>query len=116
FKKSNLSSGQVKFAEEVEKLKSYSNTFLLGPKPSSFIPSFLQKMDMLIMLYDTEGKIAEIANPHKMLEYLSSGKKNLTNFIYEYRNRRDLVEMVEDPSTYISKFKEVLYRNEAPEK
>lgn len=109
---SNLKSRTDIFEDEINTLRSYKNVFLLGSRESTDIPAFLSKMDLLIMAYETNNKIAEMANPHKILEYLSSGKKILTHFIYEYQNKEQLLYMVKDSASFSEKFSEVLEKRE----
>lgn len=108
YESSNLNQSQKQFDDEIEQLKKYDNVFLLGANPSSKIPSFLSKMDMLWMCYKGAEKPAEMANPHKMLEYLSSGKPVVTHYIDEYKDLAELIVMVDDHDDYLSKFSHVV--------
>jgi len=77
-------------------LKESKNVHLMGSKPSNDLPSYLYQFDILLLCYTGDRNVAEMANPHKLLEYLSSGKTVICHYIDEYNNKRDLVEMVDD--------------------
>jgi hypothetical protein len=49
-----------------------------------------------------------LANSHKILEYLHSGKVTVATFTDEYKDKRELLEMVDNSNDYIEKFKEVV--------
>ncbi len=105
---SNLSHTGNEFDTEITRLKNYTNVFLLGAKQSLEIPVFLSKMDMLWMCYKGAEKPAEMANPHKILEYLSTGKPIITHYIDEYKNHRDLILMSDSNEKFYEKFNELL--------
>lgn len=108
YEDSNLNNVSSEFDTEIERLKNYTNVFLLGAKPSPKIPVFLSKMDMLWMCYKGAEKPAEMANPHKILEYLSTGKPILTHYIAEYNDLKDLVYLSDTNEKISAKFKEVV--------
>ncbi len=77
---------------------------------SNLIPSILQKSDILLLAYrannDFEKK--QLASPHKLMEYLSSGKVVMSTYTDEYKDRRNLLEMVDDPKDYLDRFEQVV--------
>jgi hypothetical protein len=69
--KSNLNFGEMSIqADQI--LGKYQNVFYLGQKISSELPSYLQGFDILLIIYKRD-KSGHLVNPHKLLEYLSSG-------------------------------------------
>ena len=77
-------------------LKERSNVQLLGPKNSKDLPNLLRNYDLFLMCYSGDKNVSEMANPHKILEFLSTGKVVVSHYIDEYRDKRDLVEMVDN--------------------
>jgi glycosyltransferase involved in cell wall biosynthesis len=92
---SNLSREQL-FRDEINHLRSYSNTCLHGPIDHEKLPILLNDMDVFLILYRDDENPATLANPHKVLEYLSTGKVILSNFMEEYKDREDLLVMTKN--------------------
>ncbi len=92
----------------IEFLKCSENVHLLGPKPSSELPRHLNRFDLFLMCYTGDINVAEMANPHKILEYLSTGRTVLTHYIDEYKDKGNLVEMVGDNKLLPRRFKHVI--------
>jgi hypothetical protein len=85
YTQSNLGQLNNLSANFIGKIQTYSNVYLLGSALNETVPFFLEKMNCLIMCYFKKNKTVELSNVHKTLEYISSGKPVITNFIYEYR-------------------------------
>ena len=92
---SNLSSS-LRNEEFVNFLNSVSNAFLLGSKPSEDLPSYLGEFDMFLICYTGDKNVDEMANPHKIIEYLSTGKPIVSHYIDEYREHNDIICMAND--------------------
>jgi glycosyltransferase involved in cell wall biosynthesis len=91
YEKSNLSDDTNKiFIDEIRLL---SNVHLLGPKNSISLPSYLFQFDLFLMCYTGDINVEQMANPHKTLEYLSSGKLLVSNYTDEYKDKPDLFLM-----------------------
>ena len=104
--KSNLTD-QVVENMHFEYVKSCENvTFIDAIKPTE-ISKTLTQFDVLIVCYDTDNFKEQLANPHKILEYLSSGKVIVSTFTSEY-SKLGLLEMVEDISEYSNLFASVV--------
>lgn len=86
---SNLSPASAQFFdwEEIDRL---GNIYWLGSLPSSRIPSFLKQMDVLLVLYKADEHGFTV-NPHKILEYLSSGKVVICPFHEENKAIEHLI-------------------------
>jgi hypothetical protein len=89
-------------------LKDSKNVHLLGSKPSNELPSYINQFDLLLLCYTGDRNVAEMANPHKILEYLSTGKAVVSHYVDEYKDKRDLISMVNTNHELLSKFKEVV--------
>ena len=105
--KSNLS-GKDNSTKEFVKVKNLPNAIFLGAKSSEKIPALLNCFDILFLVYKNSGFHEQLANPHKILEYLGSGNPIISSWISEYQNENDLLYMVKENSNYIKKFEEFL--------
>ncbi len=94
--------------EVLKSLEKASNVEILGPVPSEEIPSYLARMDVLLILYDAERYPEQVAAPHKVMDYLASGKVIVSTWMEEHREHRDLIRMVERQEDLIPAFKEVV--------
>lgn len=106
FEKSNLSDAVN--ASFIQLLQQLPNTAVLGPKPSAELPAYLQKMDLFLMCYTGDQHPAQMANPHKILEYLSTGKPVVSHYIDEYKSKPDLVRMAEHNEALPQLFEETV--------
>jgi len=86
------------------------NALWWGKVDSEMIPVILSHCDVSLLLYKAETKfdIEQLASPHKVMEYLASGKVNVATYTDEYKDKRELLEMVDKNSDYISKFNDVI--------
>ncbi len=105
--KSNLTR---KFEENpyLKKIKGLKNVILLGEKSANKIPSFLKLVDVLILLYKADVYRNQLANPHKILEYLGSGKVIVASWTDEYKDKPELIEMTENREDIIELFEKVV--------
>jgi len=78
-----------------------------GRVDSSEIPSILNSADVLLLTYQA-AHFHDQASPHKVMEYLASGKVTVATYTDEYKDKRELLEMVDKNSDYITKFDEVV--------
>lgn len=60
------------------------NAYFMGKVHSGHIHSYLSKADVLLVAYQ-EAYHHDQANPHKMMEYLSSGKMIIATYTEEYK-------------------------------
>ncbi len=93
---SNLGTTAEGLAEKhlwITRIKEEANTHFLGVQPSRELPRYLAAFDAFLMTYKGEEYPDELANPHKILEYLSTGKVVISHFIDEYRDKEPFVEM-----------------------
>lgn len=105
--KSNLSRS-VQLDNFIQKVQDQPNTFFLGEKPSSSIPAYLDHFDILLLTYKAEEYKEQLASPHKMLEYLASGKVIVATYTDEYKDKRELVEMVDFNAELPKQFRKVV--------
>ncbi|MDP6641611.1 MAG: hypothetical protein QF381_04155 [Nitrososphaerales archaeon] len=107
YEKSNLV-GDEHNLSFINFLKNCENVHLIGPKPSTDLPFYLNHLDIFLLCYSGDKNVAEMSNPHKMLEYLSTGKAVVSHYVDEYIDYPDLIEMVESNRELPIKFKEVV--------
>ncbi len=92
-KSSNLGTSTNDLHFHVEQLRNMPNTYLLGPKPADELSDWLDSANILFFVYKESERI-QMANPHKMMEYLGSGKPIICSYTHEYRNLpKDLIHM-----------------------
>jgi len=83
------------------------NAIWWGRVDSSVIPAILNNVDLLLLTYQA-AHYHDQASPHKVMEYLSSGKVTVATYTDEYKDKRELLEMVDDNRDYLSKFNDVI--------
>lgn len=79
-----------------------------GRVDSEWIPSILHRCDVLLVVYLAALYREQLANPHKIMEYLASGKTVVATYTDEYKSTKDLVEMVNDERNFVDAFSNVI--------
>lgn len=72
------------------------------------IYSINKKADILLVAYQSEKYKKQVADSHKIMEYLSSGKVIVATYTDEYKDKRQLLEMADSSSEYINIFERVV--------
>jgi glycosyltransferase involved in cell wall biosynthesis len=86
-----------------------SNVFFWGRVPSNELPGILAKMDVMLIVYDAKRHRQQLANPHKILDYMKSGKVTVATYTDEYKSLAgDLIVMVEDQEQFPAAFRVVV--------
>lgn len=83
------------------------NVIWWGRVDSSAIPSILNNIDVLLLTYQ-EAHFQDQASPHKVMEYLASGKVTVASYTDEYKDKRHLLEMVDHNNDFIERFDTVI--------
>lgn len=111
-----IGSGRDEFNEKINSFHKYKleathliNTYFLDKVASEFIYSYLLSADILMIAYQ-EKHHADQANPHKMMEYLASGKMVIATNTQEYEAiaNEKLILMSKQNSTYSKLFKSAI--------
>ncbi len=68
------------------------NVFFYNPIPPDEVNERLASADFCIMAYDVGKHSKQLQNPHKLMQYLGSGKPIFASFTHEYRDT-DLIYM-----------------------
>lgn len=91
-----------------DKIQAAKNTYYIPSQPYDKIKDYLAAMDILLICYDRESSEEAPPNPHKLLEYLSSGKTIVSNYFEDYKNETDLINMASSLAEYPNVFKDVI--------
>ncbi len=85
------------------------NFHYYGKLETNALPSFYQQMNSLILVYQYEKHPEQLANPHKMLEYLASGKMVVGTWTSEYEQLAEegSIKMAKNSDEFISTFEVV---------
>jgi glycosyltransferase involved in cell wall biosynthesis len=78
-----------------KELSSYKNVVLKGFVKAFEISDYLDRSDILLLIYKSEEFKEQLSNPHKLMEYLASGKIVVATYTDEYKNYRDLLSMAD---------------------
>jgi len=88
-------------------LKDAENVTWWGRVDSRQILPILVRCDVLLLTYQ-KAHYHDQASPHKVMEYLASGKVTVATYTDEYKDKRHLLEMVDEPEAYADRFDEVI--------
>lgn len=107
--RSNLSDNAME-GPQLAMLSSFANVRLLGSVPSQELPQYLAGMDILTCFYKMDGPddLRQHANLHKTMEYLASGRVIVCSYSDEYKDKRELLEMVDENKDLPGRFRSVL--------
>src|SRR5690606_34337343 len=96
--------------EGVRRLSDKSNVYFLGALPADRLHAFYHMMDVLLLCYLADDYPDQLANSHKMMEYLGSGKVIVATATREYAElaSRRLLVMSSNNWEFSDKFSRVL--------
>ena len=72
-----------------------------GQVASDLIPAILARSDVLLLAYDAEKSPDQLSNPHKLMQYLGSGKVIVATWTEEYQDKRHLLKMVRNGEEFL---------------
>jgi hypothetical protein len=101
--------GQWNSKSKFKHITNRPNFNFYGKIPSNDLPSFFEAIDVLILVYQYHKYPEQLANPHKMMEYLGSGKAIVSTWTEEYGNLSEegLIKMAKNQKEFISAFSQV---------
>lgn len=102
--------------ENLRMVYQLENTRFLGKIHSELIPSYLAKMDLLFLAYKADMYPKQLANPHKMLEYLGSGKPIVSTFTKAYEDQLSSIAMGEKKKDFFQIFADTCKIENEPKK
>ncbi|MCX7836688.1 MAG: glycosyltransferase, partial [candidate division WOR-3 bacterium] len=119
------------YKEDIKKLLQYKNLFLLGPRPYSLIPYYIDFFDVCILPFKKD-EVAYKSDPIKIYEYLALGKpvvstpigtsdENLNELVYFSQNDEEFIininkALKENNSSLKEKRKKYIFKNHTWEK
>lgn len=100
--------GQWKNKDRFTNISLEENFHFYGKLDANDLPSFYGEMDLLLLVYQYEKYPEQLANPHKVMEYLASGKMIISNWLEEYSALHGhLISMSKNASDLIECFNKV---------
>ena len=90
----NLTTGKRAPDPRWDALRKLPNVVHVGPIPSEQVQGWLAAMDILLVAYDTLRFPRETAHPHKVIEYLYSGRLVLATHMADMTDLEDLLVML----------------------
>jgi hypothetical protein len=72
------------------------------------LKGFLSKMDVLLLCYNYQKFPLQLSNPHKVMEYLGSGKLIVATWSEEYKEHRECILMSDSYDRFIEIFQEAV--------
>lgn len=92
--------------DNIDWLNSQENCKLMGQVAATSLESHYANADILLLFYDHIRHPKQVANSHKILEYLGSGKVVMANFTKEYEGL-ELLLMSDSDEEYLELFSKV---------
>ncbi len=83
------------------KFNQWDNVAYLGKLNKADLRTFLESMDILIIAYKADEEKEQLANPHKMMEYLGSGNPIVSTYTAAY-DKSGLIYMTDENSEWTS--------------
>ncbi len=93
-------------------LREEANATFPGLMSKEQLVPLLRQADILLFGYRSATLAKECANPHKLLEYLSTGNVIVGSWTMEYAERTDLIFMADQGAPLLPTFNEALARFE----
>lgn len=90
-----------------QKMGHLPNVVWWGKLDSGLMPAILDRVDVLLVTYKASLYREQLASPHKFMEYLASGKTILATYTDEYKDKRNLLEMVDDNANFTNKLDKI---------
>ncbi|MEM6460766.1 MAG: glycosyltransferase [Pseudomonadota bacterium] len=84
------------------------NVLFWGRRPAEKLPSILKRADILLVASLADEHLEQLANPHKIMEYLASGKVILATRTLEYEDTPDLVCTANNRAEFLDRFREII--------
>lgn len=83
------------------------NCFFVGRVNADDLLAYYQTADLLLVAYQARYR-EEQSNPHKIMEYLGSGKIIVASYSSEYLDLEPLILVAQDDAEWLSRFEDVL--------
>jgi len=95
--------------EDFQRVLANRNVYYEGLLTGERLQAFYSTADVLLILYQYRKYKEQLANPHKMMDYLGSGKMVVATWTSEYEqlHKEELIRMYKDPIPFENGLKEV---------
>jgi glycosyltransferase involved in cell wall biosynthesis len=93
-----------------QRLRTEPNVEFTGLKTKDELVPMVREADILIFSFMTDNRLLERANPHKVLEYLSTGNVIMGSWTLEYAPHQHLLMMAPDRSGFVPTFRRTVER------
>ena len=100
--------GPCKNKERIRWFENKPNVTYLGILKSKHLLQFYKQMDVLMICYKADEYKEQLANPHKLMGYLASGRPIVSTYTEEFHNDSQLIAMSEFNKDWIPTCKNVL--------
>ena len=108
-KNSNHLSPTNKLSDKIiYNILNYKNVKLFGAISSDKIHGYLTQMDANIITYTADQNQKQLSNPHKIMEYLGSGKIIISTYTSEFKDKNEMIKMSTINSDYLELFNHVI--------
>lgn len=84
------------------------NAIFWGLQSADKLPLYLNRASVLLVAYHSQDQLEQLANPHKMMEYMASGVVTVATYCEDYANKRHLLSMVDRREDFIPTFMKVV--------
>jgi len=81
-------------------LNVYPNVTWFGRAAPSMVGKILATTDITLLVYRADKFRDQLSNPHKLMEYLSSGKVCVATYTDEYADKRELIRMADNQAEF----------------
>lgn len=95
--------------EQIEAFNTNRNIYLLPKVKSDLIPSYLAAADFCLLVYKSKEYYQQLQNPHKIMQYLGSGKPIFATLTHEYIGK-DLLFMIGHEENAVACFEQFLIK------
>jgi glycosyltransferase involved in cell wall biosynthesis len=93
---------------EIQTIAQQSNVTLLGECAPSQMQDLFNQVDVLFFAYRSNEFPEILANSHKIMAYLASGKPIVCHHILQYSDQTDLLYMCDTLTKYVATFNHVI--------
>lgn len=94
-------------------LNIYPNVTWYGRVPPGKVGKILAGVDIALLVYRADEFRDQLSNPHKLMEYLSSGKVCVATYTDEYADKRDLIKMADSQAEFKRVFSQTVFNLDA---
>lgn len=96
------------FSHHMELLQKSENVFFLGRVDPCLLQGYYQAADVLLLCYQSRYQSTQVTSPHKMMEYLGSGRVIVTTFTSDFAPFASLLAMTRANNEYVALLRDVL--------